>query len=97
LKVAPEARSDDGLLNLWLFSRGGVSHTFGWFLAAWFGRLGRSADLVARTAARVRLASVGRAPVQVDGDPAGHTPLELIVVPSALEIVVPPVAAESQR
>jgi diacylglycerol kinase family enzyme len=94
LKVAPEARSDDGLLNLWLFSRGGVSHTFGWFLAAWFGRLGQSADLVARTAARVRLTSVGQAPVQVDGDPAGHAPLELTVVPNALEIVVPPTATD---
>lgn len=97
LQVAPEARGDDGLLNLWLFSKGGVGHTFGWFLAAWFGRLGQSADLVLRTAARVRLTSAGRAPVQVDGDPAGHTPLELTVVPDALEIIIPPVASDSQR
>lgn len=90
LKVAADARSDDGLVNVWLFSRGGVGHTFGWFLAAWFGRLDRSADLVARTARRVRLSSLDRVPVQVDGDPAGTTPFELTVIPRALEIVVPP-------
>lgn len=92
LRVAPEARSDDGLLNLWLFSKGGVGHTFRWFLAAWFGRLGQATDLVTRTAARVRLTSIQPVPVQVDGDPAGTTPLELTVIPYALEIIVPPVS-----
>lgn len=97
LQVAGDARSDDGLLNVWLFSRGGVGHTFRWFLSAWFGRLERERDLTVRTATRVRLTSGVPAPVQVDGDPAGSTPLELTVVPGALEVLVPRAERDRSR
>jgi len=51
-------------------------------------------DVVSLTGRRVRLESDRPVPVQADGDPAGTTPVEISVLPGALEVYAPPRKSE---
>lgn len=55
------------------------------------GRIERSANVIARDAAGVRLAAAtpgGAAPVQIDGEPAGETPIAVTASPTVLQLIV---------
>lgn len=46
-------------------------------------------DVQIARAQRVRIEADEPVPIQVDGDPAGWTPAEILVLPAALEVLVP--------
>jgi diacylglycerol kinase family enzyme len=46
-------------------------------------------DRICRRIERVRLECATPKPIQVDGDPAGALPVEIVVLPGALQLVVP--------
>jgi diacylglycerol kinase (ATP) len=83
--LVPDARVDDGLLDIVLFQgRGGAdaaAHT-----ARVLAGLHRTdPNVTMRRARRVRIETPhGALPVQTDGDPRGTTPLEVEVLPQAL-------------
>lgn len=99
--LAPEARLDDGVLDAAWFEGTGRRRVVGAWLAAGraagassFGRrvvFGRPdpARPLAMPVRTVRIVSRPAAPVHVDAEPCGTTPVRIDVVPGALRIVVP--------
>ena len=87
LPLAPEARDDDGRLNWLVFERPGF-----WNLLLYFCAVARRKHLLRGdvhhgTATRLRITSQQPAPVQVDGEPADWTPVEVNVEPAALRVI----------
>ncbi len=90
LKFSPDCRGDDGRLDACLFDRAGwwAAATYGWDV--WRGRHVQRPDVqqLRLTACRIDCPA-GRVPVQVDGDPCGFTPVEIVAAPEALQLVCP--------
>jgi diacylglycerol kinase family enzyme len=89
LPIAPQAREDDGLLDLCVFQRPGRWNLARYSLAVLAGLHGKLPDFEHRRVRRVRLSSEQRMPLQTDGDPAGCLPVLIEVVPGALSLVLP--------
>lgn len=86
--IAPEARPDDGLLDLCVFGRPGAPSLARYLAALLCRQRDRLTDFQHRRVRRVRLTSASPAPVQTDGDPAGCLPLTVEVVPGAMTLMV---------
>jgi diacylglycerol kinase (ATP) len=89
--ILPYARADDGVLDVCALpcqSRGDLVRLF---LKAAAGEHLRAEGVVYVKGRHVRIvAPEGQAvPVQVDGDPAGHTPAEIDLLPIRLPFIVP--------
>lgn len=88
LRLSPERVLDDGRYEVYLFRRASVPA-----LAAAVARgilhhlPGGNVELL--RARRVRVQAAVPVPIQVDGDPAGSTPFELVVRDQPLPILVP--------
>jgi diacylglycerol kinase family enzyme len=87
LPLAPEARDDDGRLNWVVFERPGLRNLLLYLQAAARRRHLRRNDVHHGTAVRLRITSQQPLPVQVDGDAAGWTPVEVDVAPAALRVI----------
>ena len=86
----PGARADDGLLDWVVFERPGHAALVRHALAV----SRRSAHLERRDvshgrARRVPIDGPSPMPVQLDGEPAGFTPVEIDVIPQGLAVLVP--------
>jgi diacylglycerol kinase (ATP) len=88
MRLAPEARADDGLLDWTVLSRSGRVALAGYALAVARARHTQQAHVPVGRARKLTLRSAGPVPVQIDGDPWGFTPVEVEVMPAALSIVV---------
>jgi diacylglycerol kinase family enzyme len=89
LRPAPAARADDGLLDLRLFERGSTFQMLRYMYMVARGRHESLPDVESVQARRVRIESDAPVPFEIDGDPAGWTPVEIDVEPAALEVFVP--------
>jgi len=87
LPLAPEARDDDGRLNWVVFERPGFPNLLLYLWAVARRRHLLRRDVHHGTAARLRITSQEPLPVQVDGDAAGWTPVEVNVAPAALRVI----------
>jgi len=95
LVFTPDAKPGRGSFEV-LLQRGrgrwGVVRMFRTAFFAWlFGRRCRLSDVSFHAGKRVRLRSAdGRpVPLQVDGDPGGHLPADLDLVPGAIRVATP--------
>jgi hypothetical protein len=88
--VAPQARADDGLLDLVVFERRGAWNWARHLFAILRGRTAALPDFQHRLVRKFRLAAASPAPLQIDGDPAGQVPSEIEVLPGALRLLVSP-------
>ena len=88
LKLTPAARADDGLLDWVAFERGGVSALARYAWAVVRACHGRLSHVRSGRARRFTLTSPVPVPVQLDGEAAGFTPVEVEVLPAALMVVV---------
>jgi diacylglycerol kinase (ATP) len=88
MRLAPEARADDGLLDWTVLSRSGRVALAGYALAVARARHTQQAHVPVGRARKLTLRSAGPVPVQIDGDPWGFTPVEVEVMPAALSVVV---------
>jgi diacylglycerol kinase (ATP) len=88
LPIASQARGDDGLLDLVVFERPGILNLMRYAGAILCRRHESCGDVQRRRVQRVHLSSAHEAPVQTDGDPAGHLPAVIDVVPGALNLLV---------
>jgi diacylglycerol kinase (ATP) len=89
LPIYPDVRSDDGWLDVIIFTPlepNAVIRTAARFA---FKRLDRSPYVTRIRAKHVELASEPRIPVQLDGDVYGVTPLIVDLEPGALPVIVP--------
>ena len=89
--VLPHARADDGVLDVCALPANSPPDLMVLFLQAAVGEHLRKDGAVYVKGRRVRIeAPSGEAvPVQVDGDPGGHTPLEIDLLPIRLPFIVP--------
>lgn len=88
LKLNTGSKLDDGLFEVVLFPRAGTLSLLGYALRALMGRLpGGSCKMV--RASRVQIEADRPTPVQIDGDFAGHTPVEFEVRPQCHRLLIP--------
>jgi len=87
--AADRARCDSGHLDVCALRRAGLPALGRATWSALTGGLSRNGDVTYRTGLRIRLDSDAAVPVQIDGDPAGNTPIEISVLPGILPVVVP--------
>lgn len=86
------ARMDDGRLEVTVLRDANRRNYFLMLLGAFLGRLARDRGVTMLAGTHVEVRSVGPAAVQLDGDPAGGTPLTVRLRPAALTLVRPPPA-----
>lgn len=89
LKVAADARGDDGLLDIRVMQRGSSLNMFRYLGLIYYRWHERVRDVVKLKAKRIRIESEVPAPIQVDGDPAGFTPAEINIETNVGELFVP--------
>lgn len=89
--VTPEARIDDGLLDVCVLRNLTWTHLARLLAAVCRPGFARRKDVLYRQGKSVELfpAAGERVPLQVDGDPAGTLPATFRIVPRALEVVAP--------
>jgi len=86
--ILPKARSDDGVLDVCVLPCSSRVQLIRWFLLAATGEHIGSEGVVYTTGQRVRVTSQSTVPVQIDGDPGGHTPLDIQMLPTRLPFIV---------
>lgn len=89
LPVAAGADPTDGLLDLRLFQNGSPSRMMSYLYNIRRGRHESLPDVVSRRSASFRIESEVPVPVQIDGDPAGFTPVEVRISPQPMRLIVP--------
>jgi len=98
LQIVRRCHGDDGLLDVCTFDDGGLWRGLQLAAAVKLGCQGRLAHWRQFGARRVRLESDQPVPYQLDGDPGGHLPLELEILPGRLCLLIPrkePASAQS--
>jgi len=90
VEVAPRARLDDGLLDVFVFKGLGFGYVVRHLFKVLSQRYLADPEIVHRQARRIEIRTEEAMPIQVDGDPLGSTPARMRVVPGGLRIVAPP-------
>ncbi|HEX8916468.1 MAG TPA: diacylglycerol kinase family protein, partial [Humisphaera sp.] len=94
--MLPLAKPDDGLLDVCCMPCSNMLEAARMFLLAAAGEHLQEEGVVYLKGKHVRVESLGRdgrptaVPVQIDGDAAGHTPIEIDLLPHRLGLIVPP-------
>lgn len=88
LPIVPQARPDDGRLNLCVFRRPGIFNLARYAAAVVRRRQERFPDIVHREVERIRLWSEQKVRLQIDGDPAGRLPVTIDVVRAAFPLML---------
>ena len=86
---AHRARCDSGHLDVCVFPRGSRPALIWYYLAAFLGWASTRTDVRYLTGTRIRIESREPVAVQVDGDPAGVTPVDIRLLPAAVPVLVP--------
>ena len=88
LRIVPQACASDGKVDVCTFRRGSLWSGL-WYLG-WIvlRRHLRHRDCRTFRVRRVRLESDAEVPYQLDGDPGGHLPLEIDVLPDRLRLLI---------
>lgn len=89
-KIAAEARMDDGVLELLVFKSKRFQDTFQSLLALLLRRHKEWTDVEQLEIQSVHISARTPAPLQIDGDTIGTTPVKIEVVPKALTLLRPP-------
>lgn len=89
IPFAPQATGDDGRLDLCLFERGSTFQMMKYLGHVIAGRHQTLPDVTCLRASRVRIEADVAVPWQMDGDPAGFTPVDLRVLSSGFEVFAP--------
>lgn len=89
LQIVPEAEASDGLLDLRTFRKGNLLHGLKYFGSVVL-RLHRMLQEAAyRQGRKIEIDSDEPVPIQLDGDPAGTTPVTIEVLPRRLRLLAP--------
>ena len=87
---ADRARCDSGHLDVCVFPKGTLPALLWYYLAALLGWTSTRTDVRYLTGTRIRIESREPVAVQMDGDPAGVTPVDIGLLPAAVPVLVPP-------
>lgn len=88
--ILPFARPDDGLLDVCVMPCRSHAELIRIAMAAAVGEHTEEEGVVYCKARRMRIESPTRVPVQVDGEAAGTTPVEIDLLPGRIGFIVPP-------
>jgi diacylglycerol kinase (ATP) len=88
-RVAPDARMDDGLLDLAVFEGYGVFSTIRHFAALTLRQYVRDPTFQLYRGRSITIKTRKPLPVHVDAEPIGTTPVRIEVVPHCLSVVLP--------
>ncbi len=89
ITLTDEAYLDDGQFEIWLFGGHGFPSISRHALQALRGQHLKQPDTFLVHGRHVKIHSDPPAPLQMDGDPVGQTPLECEIKPGALRLLVP--------
>jgi len=89
MRFIPEADGTDGLLDICTFQHGSLWHALRYTANLYFGTHRQLADCEILRGSRIRIESDRPVPFQLDGDPVGCLPQELVTVPNRLTLIVP--------
>ncbi len=87
ISITPEARIDDGFLDVVLFRRRNLLSFFGYMRDISKGELSRSEGVEYYRSKSVYVNGGGRHLVHIDGEPFGHTPVAYGIAPKALKVI----------
>jgi diacylglycerol kinase family enzyme len=90
LQIEPEARDDDGLLDVILFRKGSLLSGLRYLTEIWLRRHLENSSVIRMLATSVRIESESRVPFQLDGDYAGRLPLKVETRPRSVSLLMPP-------
>ncbi len=88
-RMAPQAKMDDGLLDVAVMSGHGWPYTVKHLVGLTFGRHVKDPDFALYRTAKLSISAKNELPVHVDAETVGTTPVEIDVAPLALKIIVP--------
>lgn len=89
--MADLARCDSGRLDICVLRNGSLGGLARAAAAGLTGGLSRRDDIIYLTGRRIRIDSSRPVPVEIDGDHAGQTPIDIEVRPASVPVVVPAV------
>lgn len=95
IDLNPQAKLDDGLMELWLFRGQTVDKVFHHLFQAMRGQHIHDPDVIMERGRSFTIHTEPRMPYQTDGDRAGKIPLSCQVKPGALLLLVPPTTPDS--
>jgi diacylglycerol kinase (ATP) len=87
MKIAPAADPADGWLDVVILGDFGRLELLRWLPSVYRGRHLASAKVTTRRGRSIRIEMTPPAPIHLDGEPAGQTPVRLAVRPGALRLV----------
>jgi len=87
--LLPHARPDDGLLDVCVLPSGAPQDAVRHFLHAAAGEHLLAEGVVYTKGRDIKVTSDRPAPVQIDGEAAGHTPVEIKLLPIRVPFIVP--------
>jgi len=89
VRLAPQAQLDDGLLDVYVFKGDSMIDVVAHVLMVILGKHSSNPNLEIYRAKEVSIRASKRLAYQLDGDPAGFSPVTITVVPRALHVIVP--------
>jgi diacylglycerol kinase (ATP) len=92
VRPTPEARVDDGLLDICIFKGTSFAYTARHFVSIALGRSAHDPQLINQRGRHVRVSARQPTAVHVDAEPIGVTPIDVHVAPGALHVIVPKMA-----
>jgi YegS/Rv2252/BmrU family lipid kinase len=95
LRLAPQAQLDDGILDVYVFKGDNLLDALRHIVSVLSGRHHGDPKVEALRARRVEVRADNPLPVHLDGEPTGHTPIAITIVPRALRVIVPSWASGS--
>ncbi|MHC4796345.1 MAG: diacylglycerol/lipid kinase family protein [Planctomycetota bacterium] len=93
LRVLPDARPDDGLLDLCILPCSHQVQLIGHTIRTIFQKHIQHPGVIYQRLKHVRIESTTDVPVELDGEAAGKLPLEITIRPAAINVKLPPKAA----
>ena len=87
LHIAYKARCDSGHFDICVFHSGSIFSLAKFGFTAYHGRIAESSGLTYLTGRHIEITADAPAPVEVDGDYHGTTPLTIDIVPAAVPIL----------
>jgi diacylglycerol kinase (ATP) len=89
-RIAPRAKMDDGLLDLAVFEGHGVFSTMRHIFGLTLGHYARDPQVHLYSGSYIAIRTRKPLPVHVDAEPVGTTPVQIDIVPQAINVILPP-------
>ncbi|MDF1513809.1 MAG: YegS/Rv2252/BmrU family lipid kinase, partial [Anaerolineae bacterium] len=93
--IAPQAKMDDGLMDIFVFKGLGFSYALRHVVSLIAGNHLQSPEVLHALARDMHVETSPQVAIHLDGDPCGVTPASFVMKPLSLKLLVPPLAPKS--